>query len=1204
MPHEVVVNGAKPAPMNSNAHPAVQELSSPPTTMAGGPAPVSTTVGAPPPVAFKPIVDSQQHVSLSTNPPIQPQPPQQQQNPPGLSQFSASSTPILPKSVGGASPPPPLPVSTPFGFSQTSSSSSVRKKKKGRPRKNGEKRSIYEVQTPKTTMIITNDEAPDRITNPLLEPFPSKGVADQVYGAELYKSTEITYHRPDTYPLSYLGRILGFDIPIPNDKEAFPTPLPDVDSLPLITDKQNEDIFLKIPKEESKIRYRQINDLGSDRDDHMTLDHIDPVYADLITKGYSPSMLKPANSTVVGKFRAAQREQGEIREKVASMARSILSLDPDWTFDEWKFTRPDQQETATRWTIDGQLVYANPPTQSFGIIASFKGTPKALLKYRFYWYQASKDSRESEVVMYIEGLGQPTTAPVTKPVTPIVENKSNGVVPMEMDTLARTNTTTPASVTASVLESTPIDRTLGDGPPQKLDSSNTDQLHESTGETRQETKEDEEEESTPIEAMQPIELVSMSSLVNDDVILVLFAMALEHTRACAVWYCLWNAPQETMDFTRDCFRMSKLPKGKNKKGEEPLICDVQKCSSKYAFLKMKQLQKEVDPVEEKNEISEERWLVRLPNADDAKASFDSSIQRSLRSPLAGPPCRIFTGATGSGKEVSVGIRATLLDEGNNTAKVKLQELNNDDSAVEELKIPEPLDIMRDMEILRCFPLAESSIVPDSEDTNEVLSNLIKKQKELIATEKQLEPRLRSLMSKTITERIDYEKVESREKRESMKQTLEKHKREVSRRKEMDQMLQEQLEEDMNATCSICGDGEVTPDNQILFCEACNVAVHQMCYGIDEVPEGDYYCVACRHFKRDQMNMSIANERNQNPNAPRMLFPELPIRCELCPIKHGAYIRTVTPEVEGEISVTKWVHMACAKWQGLNFVEMDNPEEVEDITLLKRYFRALDVPCCLCEGKRGAYHKCHFSGCKKMMHVNCARLSGLCEVNYGEDVDGNATENPWTLFCPDHSQLDDDDDDEGSESASPKKDSGIKPKPIPVEQLILMAKEFPEEPLPPRPLPSIKDFKNLEGKERARALADPNFESEFLEELLSRRVAGARCEVCNSDDTQVALQRCITCSVLCCTSCNLTNEDDENDNKRTFKCVACKYKDEMKEQEKDFEEPKCTLCSEKGGVLLESFAKPISKMTFWKQNPKLMEKTLFGQKTFAHYSCAL
>ena len=83
-----------------------------------------------------------------------------------------------------------------------------------------------------------------------------------------------------------------------------------------------------------------------------------------------------------------------------------------------------------------------------------------------------------------------------------------------------------------------------------------------------------------------------------------------------------------------------------------------------------------------------------------------------------------------------------------------------------------------------------------------------------------------------------------------------------------------------------------------------------------------------------------------------------------------------------------------------------------------------------------------------------------------------------------------------------------------------------------------------------------------------------------------------------------NEDDENDNKRTFKCVACKYKDEMKEQEKDFEEPKCTLCSEKGGVLLESFAKPVSKMTFWKQNPKLMEKTLFGQKTFAHYSCAL
>lgn len=30
----------------------------------------------------------------------------------------------------------------------------------------------------------------------------------------------------------------------------------------------------------------------------------------------------------------------------------------------------------------------------------------------------------------------------------------------------------------------------------------------------------------------------------------------------------------------------------------------------------------------------------------------------------------------------------------------------------------------------------------------------------------------------------------------------------------------------------------------MFCEFCGISVHQQCYGIDDIPEGDWYCISC------------------------------------------------------------------------------------------------------------------------------------------------------------------------------------------------------------------------------------------------------------------------------------------------------------------------------------------------------------------------
>ncbi|PNY28643.1 Origin recognition complex subunit 4 [Tolypocladium capitatum] len=52
------------------------------------------------------------------------------------------------------------------------------------------------------------------------------------------------------------------------------------------------------------------------------------------------------------------------------------------------------------------------------------------------------------------------------------------------------------------------------------------------------------------------------------------------------------------------------------------------------------------------------------------------------------------------------------------------------------------------------------------------------------------------------------------------------------------------EDDDDIRCAICSKADSRPPNQIILCDNCDFAVHQECYEVPEIPEGDWLCKSC------------------------------------------------------------------------------------------------------------------------------------------------------------------------------------------------------------------------------------------------------------------------------------------------------------------------------------------------------------------------
>lgn len=65
-------------------------------------------------------------------------------------------------------------------------------------------------------------------------------------------------------------------------------------------------------------------------------------------------------------------------------------------------------------------------------------------------------------------------------------------------------------------------------------------------------------------------------------------------------------------------------------------------------------------------------------------------------------------------------------------------------------------------------------------------------------------------------------------------------------------------------CGICSKAHSKPPNEIILCDNCDYAVHQECYGLKEIPEGDWLCKSCSQDdafvntpKKDRVSVSSA-----------------------------------------------------------------------------------------------------------------------------------------------------------------------------------------------------------------------------------------------------------------------------------------------------------------------------------------------------------
>ncbi|KAK9695198.1 hypothetical protein K7432_013103 [Basidiobolus ranarum] len=172
-----------------------------------------------------------------------------------------------------------------------------------------------------------------------------------------------------------------------------------------------------------------------------------------------------------------------------------------------------------------------------------------------------------------------------------------------------------------------------------------------------------------------------------------------------------------------------------------------------------------------------------------------------------------------------------------------------------------------------------------------------------------------------------------------------------------------------SSCVICGGEDGSKKNAIVFCDGCDIPVHQKCYGIDVVPPGNqkWFCQRCA----DKIPVDQT----------------IPICCDKT---EGAFKRTDIPG--------SYIHVLCAKWNHA----IDKSKDPWSVSSLLQESQI----CYLCEKSSGICTQCCYSKvlengsirkCKRWFHVTCAVDAEILILN------GSQGSSKLGLMCREHKE---------------------------------------------------------------------------------------------------------------------------------------------------------------------------------------------------------
>lgn len=175
-------------------------------------------------------------------------------------------------------------------------------------------------------------------------------------------------------------------------------------------------------------------------------------------------------------------------------------------------------------------------------------------------------------------------------------------------------------------------------------------------------------------------------------------------------------------------------------------------------------------------------------------------------------------------------------------------------------------------------------------------------------------------------------------------------------------------------CSVCAGKDWDEENLMVYCEGCNMPIHQACQDLAVIPDGDWYCDTCtfrmhahdpiraNSNKRGSVTSPVQSKASStSKSAPPTIDFSILLPCVICGMVDGGPMKKTN--IPG-----RFAHLVCALMHPDVWFENDQANVSRVLSSKSK------VVCSLC-GHPGGLVKCSHRGCNVQYHVMCARENG-------------------------------------------------------------------------------------------------------------------------------------------------------------------------------------------------------------------------------------